>query len=78
MEGFAKAGIWPHAIMSDCVLHDEWVITATICRYDILALGSVMCTDRFLNHCIQYLVQCCVTIASTCETYPYGYSVVTC
>ena len=27
----------------------------------LLAFGSMMCIDRFYNHCVQYLVQHCGT-----------------
>ena len=30
----------------------------SICRYGILAFGSMMCIDRVFNHYVQYLIQC--------------------
>ena len=40
------------------MVNDTFILnTVTICRYGILAFGSMMRIDRIFNYCVQYLVQ---------------------
>ena len=57
MEGFVKTPFGYTTMVIAYMVNDVFISnTATICRYG-LAFGSMMCIDRIVNHCVQYLVQ---------------------